>query len=161
LADVADELPLAEVAHQQIRRRFAFRLRLDGQLARVQQRLLVIHKGVAHVLDRNGLQVGAGLSAGVQRLLLFQVLLEGAVGIIPRPELLELSPDLLGPHAGRMRKDGEVEIGLGGFAWAGVRNRMVWATAPQNRFSCGFGRDVATVPATVMMGSGVKENNSE
>src|SRR5206468_10667677 len=57
--------------------------------------------------------------------LLREVLLEGAIRVVPRPEVVELAPDLLGPHPGGVREEGEVRSGLRGLAAAVAWRRIV------------------------------------
>src|SRR5579871_1476965 len=57
--------------------------------------------------------------------LVFQVLLEGCVGVIPFPEIVTSAPDLLGPYACRMGVEREVRIGRIGLTWLGRLARNV------------------------------------
>lgn len=43
----------------------------------------------------------------------FQILLESAIGIVPRTEVVELAPDLFGPDTGYVGDQGKVWIRLG------------------------------------------------
>jgi hypothetical protein len=46
---------------------------------------------------------------------LVQVLRQGAVGVIPKTEVIELAPDLLGPIAGRVGVERKFGIRFRGF----------------------------------------------
>ena len=46
----------------------------------------------------------------MKRVLLFEVLLECAVGILPWLEVVELAPDLLGPAPGRVGEQRELRL---------------------------------------------------
>jgi hypothetical protein len=74
----------------------------------------VIEEGVTHVSDRGGARVSPRLTAGVQGVLLGQVLLEGAVGVSPRAEIVHLPPDLFTPVSGGMGGERVLGVGLGG-----------------------------------------------
>ena len=52
------------------------------------------------------------LAAGVQRVLLREVLLQCPVGIVPRSEVVHLPADLLRPSLRGVRKERELGIGL-------------------------------------------------
>src|SRR5262249_24367655 len=59
-------------------------------------------EGIAGFLDGQPLRFGAGLPTGVQRLLLFVVLPECGVGVVPRTEVVDFPSDLLAPVADRV-----------------------------------------------------------
>src|SRR5262249_11212197 len=93
-------------------------------LADLDTRLLQGQKPVDRVLDRGPLGSRAGLLAGVQRVLLFQVLRQGRVGVSPRPEIVEFAADLLGPVPGRVREEREFGAWFRGLARPGGWCRM-------------------------------------
>jgi hypothetical protein len=86
--------------------------------------LLRVEEGIREVFDRQGTGVRSRRATGVQVVLLFQVLLQGAVGIISGAEVVQLAADLLGPYAGGMGEERKVKVGLGGLAGMDRRGRM-------------------------------------
>src|SRR5207245_2257104 len=64
------------------------------------------------VLDRDTVRLSTWLAAGVQGVLLRQVLRQRAVRIGPRPEVVQLAPDLLRPASRRVREEREGRIRL-------------------------------------------------
>src|SRR5262249_9865039 len=55
---------------------------------------------------------------------LFEVLLEGGVGIVPRAKVVQLALDLPGPLADGVGREGELGVGLGRLDGFGRRGRM-------------------------------------
>jgi hypothetical protein len=112
--------------------------------------LLDIEEDVDRVLDRQGLGIGAWLLAGVQGVFLFQVLCQGTVRVVPRAEVVEFAPDLLGPDAGGVREEGEIGIGFGGFAGRRGCGRMLLGQGDCSltRCHCDHGRGAENTPAT-------------
>ena len=66
------------------------------------------------MVDCQGVEVGPRRPAGLQGVHLLFVLGEGAVGIVPRAEVMEFAPDLLRPDAGGVGEEREVGPGLVG-----------------------------------------------
>src|SRR5262245_50695090 len=58
----------------------------------------------AQLVDGDALGVRARLAAGVQGVLLFEVLLRRTARIVPGAEVVQLPPDLLGPDTSRVRE---------------------------------------------------------
>src|SRR5262249_31398066 len=76
-------------------------------------------------MDRGAFGGFAGLAAGVQCVLLFEVLRRGAVGVGPWAEVMDLAANALGPVASGVGVQGEFGIGLRGFASSGLGGRIV------------------------------------
>src|SRR5262249_24070200 len=108
-----------------------------GQLTGFQKRVFVVQEGVGHVLDRDRFRVWSRLAAGVQGVLLLQVLRQGAVGIVPRSEGVQFAPDLLAPVAGRVA--GFWGWGLAGFSRGVVGGWRVEAGLAAAGLSAGAG----------------------
>jgi hypothetical protein len=83
-----------------------------GQLAGFDQGALRVEELVAQFLDRDAFGRLPGLAAGVQGVLLFQVLRQRGVGVGPRAEVVQLAPNLLGPAPGGVREEWEIGVGL-------------------------------------------------
>src|SRR5262249_46072755 len=66
-----------------------------AQLAGRDQLFLVVQVCVRQVLDGQRVLIRPGFLARRQGVLLFQVLLQGAVGVVPRPKVVQLAADLL------------------------------------------------------------------
>src|SRR5207244_3202194 len=104
--------------------------------------------------------------AGVQGVLLVKVLLESSVRVVPRPEVVELPQDLLGPAFRRMGEQWELGIGLvwlldltaSGFADLGLRCRigLCHADSLAKVCQCGFGRLVTSGGHLSFKASGVR-----
>jgi hypothetical protein len=75
-------------------------------------------KQVAHA------QAVVGLPAGVQVVALIQVLRQGAVRVFPRPEVVELAIDFLGPALGCVGKLREIQAGFRGLVLRSATGRM-------------------------------------
>jgi hypothetical protein len=61
----------------------------------------------------------------VQRIFLFQVLFQRAIGIGPRAEVVQFAPDFLAPLADGVVRERIFWVGLGGLASRGRLNRIV------------------------------------
>jgi hypothetical protein len=92
-AKVGHQPLLAERGNDFVGRGFVVRPREGGEPAFIDAAFLGVQEVVNQVLDRQGLGVLARLAAGVQVVLLRQVLLQGGVGVVPRAEVVELTPD--------------------------------------------------------------------
>lgn len=100
----------------------------DGQFAGRQPesytgKLIVAKQTVYEIADTTPIRHLRWLSPGLQILTFIQILLLRCCGILPRAEVVELLPDLLGPLAVLMRKKWVISPGLAlFFAGLGQRN---------------------------------------
>jgi hypothetical protein len=84
------------------------------------------------------LETGAEADGAVdQASVLLEVIVQRAVRVISRPEVVQFAANLLAPDARRVSGEGEVGIGLGRLAGGGgrVRIRLRHADCPLNRVS--------------------------
>jgi hypothetical protein len=85
---------------------------------------------IGRVFDGRAVLLLAGLAAGVQRVLLLQVLVERALRIAPWADVARLALDLLGSVPGVVRKEGEFGrrflrfLRVGGLVSGGGRDRI-------------------------------------
>src|SRR5262249_44922018 len=96
---------------------------------RIHERLLLVEERVRQFLHGQAVRAGPRLAASMQVVLLFQVLRQGAVGVVPRAEVMELAADLLRPDACGVGVKREVGVGLlrvGRFAGNGTAARMMF-----------------------------------
>jgi hypothetical protein len=116
---IRDEAFSSELGSEQRCRVFVVRKSVYRQLASFQQRFLGGQEGEQKCFDRQRSRIGTRLAAGVQVVLLRVVVVNRGVGVVNRPEVVQLSPDFLAPTAGRVRGKWEVGIGLGRLGWTG------------------------------------------
>jgi hypothetical protein len=81
-------------------------------VARIPLMLFGSEEAVTKVAKRRAIARGARHPAGVQRVSLIQVFGDRAVWVTPRPEVMELPPNLLGPAAAGVREEREVGVGF-------------------------------------------------
>src|SRR5205823_8353521 len=92
------------------------------QLPGFYQGFLEVEKVIRQLLDRQASRLDSWLAASVQGVLLFQILGQRSIRIVPRTKVVQLPANFLGPAPGRMREQWEVGIGL---AWLDRRDRMM------------------------------------
>lgn len=93
-------------------------------LAGVNQVSLGGQEVVEHVADLHLAADRARPQAGVQVVLLLQVLLEGRLGVDPRAEVVQSAADFLGPAACGVGEEREIGVGLGGLALTAGAGRL-------------------------------------
>jgi hypothetical protein len=132
-AEVFDEAALAEVPHQEGGSLLVLVPGPGGLLARFQKGLLVVEEGVGQRLDRQLLGVRPWGPAGVQGVLLRELLVEGAVGVVPRPEIMEFPAYFFAHTPAAWANRGKAGQGLAGLpaAAGAVESRSVMVTLPQ------------------------------
>jgi hypothetical protein len=80
---------------------------------------LKLRKALATSLTVAALLSGARGPSGVQVVFLFEVGIEGAVGIVPLAEVVQFAPDLFAPLTDRMSGERKIGIGLAGLLAVG------------------------------------------
>src|SRR5262249_39722968 len=81
-------------------------------LAGVSELFLEGEELVDQRLDRENVLLLYWTATGVEVILLREILVEGALRIVPWAEVDHAALDLLGPALGRVRKEGEIRVGL-------------------------------------------------
>src|SRR5258708_36803408 len=85
--------------------------------------------------DRQPAALRTWSAARVQIFALVEVGLQGRIGIVPRTEVAHLAADLLRPAPGRVRKQGEIGVRLGGLLF-GLRHGGILSGVKSGVTSC-------------------------
>src|SRR5439155_1141689 len=107
---VRDQSAFPEVGNHQVANLLVVGPGAGRYFPRINQRLLIVQKGIRGILDCQSFGIGLRLAAGVQGVFLGKVLLQGGVGVIPRAEVIEAPPDLLRPLAAAVSVQRELTI---------------------------------------------------
>jgi hypothetical protein len=113
-AQVLDQAGLAEPGNEQVAGGLVIRPGAGQQFAAVHEGLLGVQECVGQLLDCQGLWCRLGLPPRVQGILLVEVFLQGALGVGPGAEVVQLAADLLRPDARGVREEGEIGVRLAG-----------------------------------------------
>lgn len=76
----------------------------------VELKLFRREETIAEIANRWPVAVPLRLAACLQIILLIEILLEGTIRVIPRPKIMQVLPDLLGPSASGMREQWKIRI---------------------------------------------------